>query len=477
MATSSKLPFIDGWKIELSKLPSYENFTGAFTEKVDWHILKLIHDSQFLESRPEIKANVKNLIDKTVRGTGELKVTHKQRHECGRFYADDSISLIPMSRHVKHTVFKYLGWLDIDMIKGHPSIAIEMGKLVDLPLPAFENHVNNFDGIVATLSKFYSVEGEKPLGKDNIKWLFNSMIYGGGFDNWVKGVIEGDESYEPIKMRNETKKHPIVVSFKKECVEIMNKIYKENPSLAKKVAEKKDDVYEKKCSVCSYWFQIIENHLVYIVAEHLLNSGILKPKCYGLEYDGLNIPPCPVFDKEIVIKEVNDLIVLTTGLNIKFKFKDYDEDNILNDIIEMRRNIVIEDEPKEESKDENDEVIDFSIFDDTDKVIIDYLNLSLSQAMKTERPQKSATETDLAKIIHHFYKGQFVCCDIGNNTWYEFKNHRWAKTDNGTSLRILLNEEIRSKFVSIFKKLKEIAKTKASNPFGNTVSSFKRSQA
>ena len=113
-----------------------------------------------MESRPEIKANLKNLIEKTVRKTGEVKVTHNQRYKCGRFYADGNISLIPLSRYVKHTVFKYLGWLDIDMVKGHPSIAIEMGKLAGLSFSSFKNYVNNFDDIVTTLSQFYSVEGE-----------------------------------------------------------------------------------------------------------------------------------------------------------------------------------------------------------------------------------------------------------------------------------------------------------------------------
>ena len=279
MATNSKLPFLTGWKIELSKLPNYDNFKGEFVEKLDWKLLKLIYESQFMESKPEIKANLKNLIEKTLRKTSEVKVKHNQRHKCGRFYPDDQISLIPMSKYIKHTVFEYLGWKDLDMIKGHASIAIEIGKLVGMPLPPFENYVNNFDAIVTELSAYYSVEVNKPLSKENIKWLFNSMIYGGGFANWVKGVQEGDETYEPVKLKNETSVHPIIDSFKKQCAEIMNKIYKENPALAKKVGEKKDDIYERKCSVCSYWFQIIENHIVYIAVSY---THLTLPTIYSV---------------------------------------------------------------------------------------------------------------------------------------------------------------------------------------------------
>ena len=85
---------MNGWKIELSKLPNYDNFKGEFVEKLDWKILNLICESPFMESRPEIKANLKNLIGNTIRKTGEVKVKHNQRYKCGRFYADDNISLI-----------------------------------------------------------------------------------------------------------------------------------------------------------------------------------------------------------------------------------------------------------------------------------------------------------------------------------------------------------------------------------------------
>ena len=39
---------------------------------------------------------------------------------------------------------------------------------------------------------------------------------------------------------------------------------------------------------------------------------------------------------------------MTTGLNIKFKFKEYDDANILCEIIEAGRNMVIEEETEDE---------------------------------------------------------------------------------------------------------------------------------
>jgi len=40
----------------------------------------------------------------------------------------------------------------------------------------------------------------------------------------------------------------------------------------------------------------------------------------------------------------------------------------------------------------------------------------------------------IAKALHNKYSDRFVCISIKNNAWYEFKNHRWALSEGGTSL-------------------------------------------
>jgi hypothetical protein len=47
----------------------------------------------------------------------------------GRFYAVDNKSIIPISKHIKHTIFKYLNYLDLDQTKGHATIANSVGDL------------------------------------------------------------------------------------------------------------------------------------------------------------------------------------------------------------------------------------------------------------------------------------------------------------------------------------------------------------
>ena len=446
MSNENTLSFLNGWKVELSKLPEYTHFTGNFTEKADWKLLKIIYESPFLETRPEIKNNVKILMEKTLRSSGEIKVLHTQAHKCGRFYADKSISLIPLSKYVKHTVMKYLGWLDIDMVKGHASIAIEIGKKVGKSFPVFENYVNNFDDIVCELSKFYSADTEKPLDKDNIKWLFNSMIYGGGFNNWIEGLKNGDETYEPRSIQNEDKKHHLISGFKTECQYIMNQIYKDNPALSKKVAGNKTDIYEKKCCVCSYWFQIIENHIVHNVAGYLIDKGILTEKTYGLEFDGLNIPPTNIeFDKDLLINDINLFVKSSTGLNITFKFKDYDDKNILYDLIEIRKNMVDNDgDDKQNIIDEN---------------ITKYSKLYGS----SEKISTTSSDYDLAKSIADMYGENYVCASINNNIWFEFKEHRWVQIECANTLHLLIPTKFRDFIKSEVDKVNKLMELLSSN--------------
>ena len=46
----------------------------------------------------------------------------------------------------------------------------------------------------------------------------------------------------------------------------------------------------------------------------------------------------------------------------------------------------------------------------------------------------------IAKALHSKYSDRFVCSSIKNNTWYEFKNHRWIQTPEGYSLKKEISE-------------------------------------
>jgi hypothetical protein len=52
----------------------------------------------------------------------------------------------------------------------------------------------------------------------------------------------------------------------------------------------------------------------------------------------------------------------------------------------------------------------------------------------------------LAKSIHIKYSDRFVCSAIKSNIWWEFKNHRWTRVEEGYSLKILLSEDFANEY-------------------------------
>jgi len=240
--------FINDWTISTKDMPKYEEFHGEFIEPLDYHTLNLLYESDNPKLTPEIKTLLKNkVLDKMNPQTGELKVVHNPKHGLGRFYADEDISIIPHARIIKHTVFKYLGWLDIDMVKGHPTIAVEMAKQVGLSIPHFQKYIDDFKtDICPKIIQQYSCE-ETPLNEDDVKDLFNLMIYGGTFETWKNDLAKGKpkKGKLPKHVINAEILHPFIDGYKKECDLIMKRIVKQNPYLLtkfKKLEKNKDNL-------------------------------------------------------------------------------------------------------------------------------------------------------------------------------------------------------------------------------------------
>ena len=55
---------------------------------------------------------------------------------------------------------------------------------------------------------------------------------------------------------------------------------------------------------------------------------------------------------------------------------------------------------------------------------------------------KHNLEFDIANVVYHVYKDNYICSSIKNNVWYEYKNGRWYEIDQGTTLRQSLSTVI-----------------------------------
>ena len=52
----------------------------------------------------------------------------------------------------------------------------------------------------------------------------------------------------------------------------------------------------------------------------------------------------------------------------------------------------------------------------------------------------------LAKSIYAKYADKYICSSIKNNIWWEFRNHRWIRIEEGYTLKMALSEEFANEF-------------------------------
>jgi P4 family phage/plasmid primase-like protien len=72
-----------------------------------------------------------------------------------------------------------------------------------------------------------------------------------------------------------------------------------------------------------------------------------------------------------------------------------------------------------------------------------------------EQSIMTLTEFDLASVLYHLYKDNFICASIKHTTWYEYNHkHRWVENDEGTSLRQRISREM---YKVYFDKTQEVA--------------------
>lgn len=338
------MKFLKNWTIELNKIPVYSAFKGPFSIQLDYPILEDIKNSSNPEFTEDRKTNLKKIIDGTtitfegksqfIKGidkrSGILDMTHSQRYGLGRFYPNNIISPICMSRHIKHTLFKYLDWIDIDMVKGHPSILVSIAKNNKLTLPAFEKYLSNPEEIFNMLVEYYSPEDCK-LTHDNVKDIFNILIYGGGHNTWLSQMEEDN-----IEIKTTTP-HQFVNLFKTDCRKLIDLINISNPELVERVKGDLSNEYEIKTRVMSYFCGIIENEILHISYKFLAKENVIKERQCALEYDGLCFKrPDESLNLDDVITNLNLKIKNETKLNVIMKIKSYNPKYIHQTIIDGR---------------------------------------------------------------------------------------------------------------------------------------------
>jgi P4 family phage/plasmid primase-like protien len=80
-----------------------------------------------------------------------------------------------------------------------------------------------------------------------------------------------------------------------------------------------------------------------------------------------------------------------------------------------------------------------------------FIDQTLNNICMTSKSDSKAStrcgEFDIARVLHHLFKDEFVCVNIASNMWYQFNNHRWKMIDSGTTLRKAISNQLRDLYI------------------------------
>jgi hypothetical protein len=323
------MKFLSNWTINFDKLPNYLAFKDAFQVKLDYYLLQKCFESNNPVFTNERKSLLEPLLNNINKMDNTLIIKHNQRYNIGRFYPNESISPISISRHIKHTLFHYLNWIDLDMVKGHASIIYNVSKKNNIKLTFFEQYLENSNNIFKELIDYYAKDDK--LTQDNVKDIFNIAIYGGSHKTWLESI-----SKVSIELKTE-KEHPFVTGFITDCKRVIDLVYLNNSELTNKIKGNLEDEHKLKNRTMSYWCGTIENEIIYICYKFLIKKNVIEPRNCVLEFDGLCFKRNEEHDETFlnnILYDLNDKIVKDTGFNIKMSWKKYKSIHIHQDIID-----------------------------------------------------------------------------------------------------------------------------------------------
>jgi phage/plasmid-associated DNA primase len=347
------LDIINNWTIDLENLPSYADFKKPFTVPFDKKLSQLLISGTNPKVTDLMISNFKNNIYGRIGNDNAIEVRHNNRHGVGRFYSDSDTSPCCHTKFIKHTVFKYQDWLDIDMVKGHPSILLSLLERNGKSCSTFYELVNDFGTKWKEIAAYYKDKCDVDLDEDNVKYFFNMVIYGGGYTTWIKKLADEKDALKfgyPVKIiPPETPMHPFMIKFHFRCKEISDLVYQNNPELVARVSDPSKSEYQNKNTTMSYFCGIIENHIVDFTYKFLVKKGAIVPHQCLLEMDGLCLPRLKDVDYDPIIKQLNDCLM---HVGVKFKIKPYTDKFVLHDMIDKRREMM----PPETTTDSADDI-------------------------------------------------------------------------------------------------------------------------
>ena len=342
--------FLNGWTIKPDLIPEYKEFNNRFEEALHKPLINSIlnnHSNEFSQS------TITSINTKSPFCNKSATISYKQRNGLGRFYSCFNNSIITLPKKIKHTIFSFANYLDLDQMKGHPTIGYNIAKLNNIELDSFRKYINDTDLIFNEMANHYGVDISIKKNEDRLKWFFNLTIYGGSYDTWLKGLIDPtqddiDDGFEKLQLTTH-EPLPFMNDFKTDCNILCKLIISHNQPLIEKLNQsesfKDKPDWKKTNSIISYYLQIFENDALYhafkfLSKNNLFNLSFSKYPMLSLEYDGLCFQPSKEITQDIIDK-LNQYVFDKCKLNITYKIKPYLPENIYHDEIETYKQFLI----------------------------------------------------------------------------------------------------------------------------------------
>jgi hypothetical protein len=397
------MDFLSGLTIDVSKIPTYPAIDDKpFHETINIPLARVILASTDPRLTKEHKQPLEALLKATNQGKGVLSVKYEGRFgtkdKLGRRYADKSISVGLLHHLIKNTLFALQDIIDLDQRKAHPTFLLEIASRTGISLPAIAKYVKNPGRVLAATAEHYSLPGEDPVTVEDVKWLFNMMLYGGSPDTWVKDMLSGvrrtvnpndRESRNAKPKRLNANHHQFVPQFSQEARSLSKKIYEANPHLLERIDPPVDTTRFKKTSkVMALFCGIIENDLTYTAYSFMVKNGHCKARTTLMMYDGFALPR-PAGDLPLILKEMNEHVHSHCGLKtVEFVVKPPDQSKVMWKEIEELENMTPVDDGGSIGGDGND--------DDDDNPLAD---------KNEDRPPQVTTDLGAAHVVHRLSNG------------------------------------------------------------------------
>lgn len=78
---------------------------------------------------------------------------------------------------------------------------------------------------------------------------------------------------------------------------------------------------------------------------------------------------------------------------------------------------------------------------DNPRAYENYIQETLKNYIKENIENSCFSHTDIAKTLLMKYGTEFKCVSVSQNIWYQYRNHRWVKTDSGVALSKKISDD------------------------------------